>query len=688
MTIDFAPRRRALIMFGLVAVLGASAHAADADAGPVAAGDPVVLEAAQVKATREGGEKSGYKASQSVTPGPLGSQPLLDTPSSVTVISSDMIANMQASGLEDVVKYASSAQIEYRGGAEMGRPQTRGLQGSVVQNSRLDGFNVVSTTAYPMEQLDRVEILNGLEGAMYGPANPAGLFSYILKRPTETSLHRVTLTHLDDSYLEASADLSDRVGENRWLGYRLNVIDGSGEGYAEGSKLRRKLLSGSFDVHASSHTVLEFNYSYYDYYRMGYPGSFTFKTTVPIPEAPDPTRVTGQTGGVEGRTTTKSVRIKHDFNGNWNFVGGILQQVAVRIQGNPSNTFNTDGSYTTKISSFSEGEFDITSNMAYLSGHEELWGIGHELTLGTSGFTWNGVKQQGGSLTDTLHFSPRWSARLSGSEDNIQVYSTSTGAVTWSGTGFSGSASLMFKPVARMMLYATLSNSLEQGEAVTSATYNSVTVSNYGQVLEPYRCKQVEVGTKGSVGGLNLSIALFQIERPFAMYVPTGSTYTYEIQGEQRNRGVELGANGRLAERLTLNAGFTYLDPIMTKAYTAGQGNLLPGAPKYQSNVLVEYQVPGVQDLATSLNWHYTGSKAVNDANTLWTAAYSTFDVGARYGTRLWSVPTKFRLSVNNALDKHYWASIFANTQTGTGTTGSGFLGTPREIKLSMSMDL
>jgi iron complex outermembrane receptor protein len=55
-------------------------------------------------------------------------------------------------------------QIEARGGLEVGRPQTRGFQGSVVECSRLDGLNIVSTTAYPMEQFDRFEVLNGIAG--------------------------------------------------------------------------------------------------------------------------------------------------------------------------------------------------------------------------------------------------------------------------------------------------------------------------------------------------------------------------------------------------------------------------------------------------------------------------------------------------------------------------------------------
>lgn len=60
-------------------------------------------------------------------------------------------------------------------------------------NSRLDGLNIVSTTAFPVEMLERMDVLNSLTGALYGPASPAGQFNFVAKRPTEETLRKVTL---------------------------------------------------------------------------------------------------------------------------------------------------------------------------------------------------------------------------------------------------------------------------------------------------------------------------------------------------------------------------------------------------------------------------------------------------------------------------------------------------------------
>ncbi len=70
----------------------------------------------------------------------------------------------------------------------MSRPQSRGFQGSIVQNTRLDGLNVVGTTAIAAENLGGIEVLNGLAGSLYGPQTPAGVFNYVLKRPTARGL--------------------------------------------------------------------------------------------------------------------------------------------------------------------------------------------------------------------------------------------------------------------------------------------------------------------------------------------------------------------------------------------------------------------------------------------------------------------------------------------------------------------
>ncbi|MCV5714169.1 TonB-dependent siderophore receptor, partial [Escherichia coli] len=86
-------------------------------------------------------------------------------------------------------------------------PQSRGMQGSVVANSRLDGLNIVSTTAFPVEMLERMDVLNSLTGALYGPASPAGQFNLVAKRQTEETLRKVTLGYQSRSAFTGHADL-------------------------------------------------------------------------------------------------------------------------------------------------------------------------------------------------------------------------------------------------------------------------------------------------------------------------------------------------------------------------------------------------------------------------------------------------------------------------------------------------
>ena len=113
---------------------------------------------------------------QQATLGNPGNTSIKYTPWSVQALSASMMNAQQLKSVSQLYRYMPSVQ------GEGARPQTRGMQGSVVQNSMIDGLNVVSTTDYSAEQFDHIEVLNGLAGSLYGPANPAGLFNFVSKR--------------------------------------------------------------------------------------------------------------------------------------------------------------------------------------------------------------------------------------------------------------------------------------------------------------------------------------------------------------------------------------------------------------------------------------------------------------------------------------------------------------------------
>ena len=259
--------------------------------------------------------------------GPLGDRPIADTPASVTVVPEDLIVNNQARTVNDTLRYLPSVEVRDQQGFEVSRPQSRGFQGSIVQDTRLDGLNIVGTTAIPAENLADIQVLNGLSGALYGPQSPAGVFDYQLKRPTQDTLFRVIGSFDSQGIGTGQVDASANWGP---IGYRFNIVHGQGEGYVDGSHFDRTLLSGDFDIHLDDRTVIEADLSHYETKGFGLPGSIVYfgEPTILLPKAIDPTRLGyGQpNGGVDLKTDTGLAKLKHDLGNGWRLeIGGLYQ---------------------------------------------------------------------------------------------------------------------------------------------------------------------------------------------------------------------------------------------------------------------------------------------------------------------------------------------------------------------------
>ena len=134
-------------------------------------------------------------------------------------------------------------------GPEVLRPETRGMQGSNMQNDRKDGMGFAVTTPSALEEYEQLEVVDGLGGPMYGPANPSGMFNFVTKRPTEGPLREVELGYEGNSVGTVHIDLGDRIGKKKMFGYRTNFVLADGAGYVTESQLRRQLAAVAADVH-------------------------------------------------------------------------------------------------------------------------------------------------------------------------------------------------------------------------------------------------------------------------------------------------------------------------------------------------------------------------------------------------------------------------------------------------------
>jgi iron complex outermembrane receptor protein len=669
--------------------------------------------------TVNGAKEAAPRSSASI--GPLGEVAVLDTPYSVNLIPHDLIVDQQLISVTDTFRYLPFVQ------GDGARPQTRGIQGSVAQNTRIDGLNAVATTDYAVEQFEQVEVLNGLSGALYGPANPAGTFNYIQKRPTAQRQMRFNLGYLSHDRVLRVADLSDRAATNGAFGYRVNLLGDSGTGYTTGSKIRRQMASMALDYRFAPGTVLESNFTHYRYVAKGLPATFALAAGQRFPDALDPT--TGAyavtQGGNDNTTDTATVKFRHQLSHDWKFSAGLLRQIADRESTGPTNTLTSStGAYTTTIGTATASRFSTDSNFLYLNGSVDSGAIHHALSVGTTGVSLSNYNPVAGATTtlgraslaapvsfgltgvpdferryqsakatqqslivaDDLTFSPQWSALLAASRSWLSAHNYNLAGLETSSSsdqGTSGSASLVFKPRANMSTYITYADSLQQGDTAPAGSVNA------GNVLDPYRSKQWEVGYKVAVGDVNASIAAFRITRPYA-YVAAADNL-YRIAGEQRNDGVELMLDGHVTRDLALFGGFTWLDPRLNDTGNAStEGKRIVGLPRYALSLLATYEVPQVPGLSTRLNLRAVDARATDNANTSHVAGYGTLDWSAAWRTALMGYATTFRVSVNNLTGKQYWTNIVPGGLNGYSGTGnaSAQLGAPRTAIASIQVEL
>lgn len=652
--------------------------------------------------------------------GPLGQQTLLDTPYSVQVLPSELLQNQQLKSVAEAFRYLPSVQ------GDNIRPQTRGLQAGVVQNTRIDGMNIAATTDYPAEEFERIEVLDGLAGALYGPANPAGTFNYVLKRPTATPLRHLGLAYYTQNGRSGSADISDSFGPGQRFGYRVNLLDENGGSFVEGSNVKRMLVSLAFDVRLDDATRLETNASRYHYTTLGLPGTFALANNVRFPDAPkaDAYGYGQPFAGDDNVTTLASARVVHDFGPHWRLSAGMLRQESDRASTVPTNTLTSNaGAYKTTVATTTFSLDTITSNTVALNGRVNLAGMHHDLVVSNTGFDWKRytpfqtgaitlgtasladpvifnapafpdfknrfkaltTRQQSLTVGDSVAVGERWTASVYESQSEIDVNNyvkTDANTSNYHASGLSSNATLAYKPGVESNIYASYADSLQQGDSAPTGALN------VGASLAPYRSRQWELGYKTMLGKVQAGAALFRIARPFAL-VDTDNVF--KNIGNQVNKGLELTASGAATSRLAVYGGISWLDPrVFDTGSAATEGKDVLGLSRLVGSVLFDYSVAAVRGLSLNLFINHTSSMPGDNANSFQVDGRNVVDLGARYQQPILGRNATWMLAVKNVGNERYWANITPSGQNGyTGAgNGTGTLGAPRTVRLSLQMDI
>lgn len=223
--------------------------------------------------------------------------------------------------------------------------------------------------------------------------------------------------------------------------------------------------------------------------------------------------------------------------------------------------------------------------------------------------------------------------------------------------------SLSWKAAADLMLYATYA------EGYKSGAFNPPPGPGAGfpLVVEQEGTDNFELGVKSSWFGdrlrANASLYLTKYEEAqiFQLDVSTGGQVAINAN-EAEIKGAELEIAALLGAGLELTAGYGYTDARFTDFNGTGlfDDNRLPNAPRYSLNAGLRYARPlsDTLSLITRADYVRNGAIYFSENNLVYQPSYYTVDAQVGLDADRWSVTLWGR----NVLDQRYVTSAYART--------------------------
>ena len=648
----------------------------------------------------------------------LGDKDFMDTPFSVINYTEKYIEDLQAKDITDVIARTDPSVF------------SNGVSGAWSENYSIRGFASATTDMTfnglagmapyyrtSPEMFERIEVLKGPSALLNGMppgGSVGGTVNLVSKRAGTEPLTRLTATYMSDAQFGGHLDMGRRFGESQQFGIRFNGMYRNGDGPVDDQKKRAQLASLGLDWRGERVRISADLYDT-DERIDGVTRGINLAPGIGVPKPPKPeTLLNPDWAYVKNQDRGAMIRGEFDVTDNLMAYAAVgTSRSEYTYSGAMSaQVFNDAGDFRTSM-----GQLNMnvkkTSGDAGLRGKLQTGAIKHQWVLNATYYSDDqhdyGRRSVPGADWVTNIYNPVWGPApagvfppimhsktrmmsygladtLSFAEDRVQLtlgvrrqevrtdsFSVATGERTsrYDAHATTPAVALLVKATDNISVYANYIEGLSKGQSAPA------TAANAGELFAPFKTKQKEVGLKVDLGDFTHTLALFEINRPSSYTDPV--TNVFSFGGEQRNQGVEWGFFGEPLRGVRLIGGVAYIDPKVTKAaVAANEGKQATGIPRLQGKLGVEWDVPAVHGLTLTANATSVSKQYISADNSLSVGGRTTYDVGARYATRVADRPVVLRAAINNLTNKAYW---------GMPQLSSLALGAPRTFMLSASVD-
>lgn len=626
--------------------------------------------------------------------------PLIETPQSVSVITTDQVRNQGAVSIGEALRYTAGVSGDVNGGSDtrFGGLQIRGfdmtMPGLYIDGLRIPSSNYVHFNGLDPYGAERLEVLKGPSSAMYGGSGTGGLLNYVTKLPTAQQFGEVSVSGGSFNRYQGQFDMGGPANKDGTVLWRLTGVVRDGETQVDFTKDNRVFIAPAVTFKPNEDTTITF-LANYQRDRAGWGLQFLPASGTLWPNNGRTIPVSFFAGvpsfdGFNTEIATAGYQLSHDINDALTF----RQNLRYAYQHNEEKVFYGAG-YTdeaagdyARVGSYSNSyinSFAVDNQLQgkFVTGflrHTVLAGVDYRnsdfrdtaFSATTSSPTVNvfnpvysydyaigamtdntGVKQSqvGLYLQDQIKLG-RLSFQLGGRQDfvttrvNTDISGAPSTSVSKDASAFTGRAAVMYNFDNGIAPYFSYSESFLPVLAAAS-----------GQLLNPETGVQYEVGVKYQPLGWNalFTIAAFDLTRDNVVTYPPPAYVASQI-GQVKSRGVELEGTMSLADGWNLRAAYAYVDAVLSQD-PVNLGKAPPTVPLNRASLWSDYTLQNgpLAGLQFGGGIRYVGTTWGDDANAFKVGSSTVLDALLAYTRDNW----RLSLNVTNLTDLRYVAACY-----------------------------
>lgn len=534
-----------------------------------------------------------------------------DIPASVTAISDVQVNDAQMTTVKDLALRVPNLSFFSGGTSVINFPTMRGVRSDPHNNISgvslyVDDVPVTSNLGFVSDlyDIDRIEVLRGPQGTLYGRSSEGGVIKIVTRRPGNTAFGKATFEAGSSMYFHGKADMSGPIVKDKLYmdgafnfynrdGWVKNDYDGQWVDDKQNFSGRGKIRftpTEDLDITFMA-SFIKFNEGTFSMY--GYPGY-------------DDRHVnTNKPGYNHSWIDDQALNIKYNINSNWT-VTSISTRRMTDADYKIDYDFSTmDGYETWKYDKYLDLSEELRFNYKGDNGSTLVLGgyiDSYERKVQYS-YTSLGMSSKAWDLTKTYSAFGQFKYPLFGGLSLIgglrfDTYTSNFENETYndgkSWNSLSPKVGLEYQLTDNNMLYATVSRGYRAGG------FNSYTPANGKYTFDEESLWAYGIGSKNTFfnNRLKANLSLFyndiqnaQVEQYIASY---GTPMPYiSNAGDTKALGAELELNWIPLDGLELfgSAGYIHMRyGDFTDSYGDHKGNNLPYVPEFTYNAGAQYR--------------------------------------------------------------------------------------------------